>query len=462
MNTIILQKYGINIYDINYKNKNRPLLKGISIDNNDANFYDDGIKLYKEKSFFILEVSISDVSEYIAKDSKLDLLARKQFFQYENNPLYPYDLKNTCLSLVKSCERNTLTLTLKLNKNLNVINRDIAKTRFVNKCNYSYNQYEKLLYTNQRKVDFYTKRLSSFAEGLYHKNNQTFKRLLSSEIVKEIMILANLQIAIYCSEKNIPIIYENKETKNKYTTQVTNYATFTSPMRKYVDYITHLQIKSFLDRDKSKDNYGFTNVKYKYSKDELDEILEKINIVNKKKFINHYLRKEIHEIVFNKKRLNEKIINDILNQIHNNQADPYIVFYVIFSLEFNKEIRNKLFVKIKNDRNNIINYLFSFIKYISKIEINLINKNFGDPVNQRKYLKVKKSERKNSSVIIKIDGNEYNFTEKRKSNETISSKAMQRMLTKLYKIINENNINIFYWYYKLKLSFYTRLLLLYF
>jgi hypothetical protein len=44
----------------------------------------------------------------------------------------------------------------------------------------------------------------------------------------------------------------------------------------------------------------------------------------------------------------------------------------------------------------------------------------------------------------------------------VSSKAMERMFTKLYKIINENNINIFHWYKKLKSSFILDFLLLYF
>jgi len=445
MNDIILQKYGINILDINYKNKNRPLLKGISIDNNNTNFYDDGIKLYKENSIFILEISISDISEFITKNSKLDLLARKQLFQYKNSPLYPYDLKNNCLSLTKSYERNTLTLTLKFNKNLDVISRDITKTRFLCKFNYSYKDYDKLLDTNQRKMDFNTQRLSVFTERLYRKNNKTFKKLLSNEIVKEIMILANSQIAIYCSENNIPIIYENKETKNKYTTQVTNYTTFTSPMRKYVDYITHSQIKSFLNRDKSKDDYGFTNVEYIYSKNELDTILTEMNNANNKKNISHNLKINIHETIFQKKELNQHIYYEILDQIKNNQNDIYILFFVIFSLKFDKKIRDELFIKIKKKiNNNLNNSLFSFIKYSSRIEISLTNKLFENLVYKRKSVTVKKSDIKNTSIIIKLDGNQYIFTEKKKSNEKISSKAILRMFNKLYKVVNENNINIFY------------------
>jgi exoribonuclease II len=444
---IILQKYGINIYSIDSKNKNRPILEGISIDNNDAYFHDDGIKLYKQKAFFVLEISISDVSEFVTKDSKLDILAKEQLFQTDQSSLYPVDLKKACLSLSKSYKKHTLTLTLKLDNDLNVISRDISKTRFVNKNNYSYNQYDRLLDTNQRKLDFHTKRLSSFAEKLFYKKNLTHKRLLSDEIVKEIMILANSQIAIYCSERNIPIIYENKEaeTKNKYTTQVTNYATFTSPMRKYVDFVTHSQIKSFLDRDKSKDNDDFTNVEYIYSQDELNQILKRLNEINNRRFINHHLRKNIQEVVFNKKELTEEVVCNILVQIRNNQADPYIMFYVVFSLHFDKTIRDELFNKIKKNKEiDLTKALFSFIKYISKIEISLMNKHVGQLSNQGRFLKVKKSEKRNSSVIIKIDEKEHIFTEKKKPNEMVSSKAMERMFTKLYKIINENNINIFH------------------
>lgn len=436
----ILQGYGINTTDIYQKNAHRPILYGISIDDNNALFYDDGIKLMKKGEFYILQISITDITECIPFESNLDIKARDILIDKDKTLLFPIIVKRECLSLRQNQVNLTLTLEVKVNSNLTILSRKIYESAFINKKAYSYKTFDEALLVKKTLRNPHVERLSKFAEKIFFKKTQTHEKLNADSIVKHIMIFANTQVTIFCKENNIPVIYENKDPlyDSKYTTNETAYTTFTSSMRKYNDIIVHSQIKQYL---KNKKLTVQKDVDYKYSSNLLTDFVVKLNIFNCKQDNNSSIKEAVANFVYKKEKLEQRIIKTLNIEIENNRVEPFAIFYIIFSLHCDKELRDHL-VKVlnKNIVNNWTIALFTFIKNHTILSISM---GYKGKNNVSRYYKEKKSLLRNSIVILKVNDKTFDFIQKKKRNETLSSKAMERLLTKLYKYIHVNEINIF-------------------
>jgi hypothetical protein len=444
----ILQQYGINTDNIYQKNAHRPVLNGISIDNDNASYFDDGIKVFREKGIYILQVSITDVTECIPYSSNLDIKAREILIEKNSIFLFPLKVKNQCLSLKQDQVNLTLTLEVKFDSNLTILNRRIYESAFINKKNYKYSAFDKILMFKKALKDPHIERIRILAEKIFFDKFKAYKLLNADDIVKQIMIFANTQVTIYCKDRNIPIIYENYDSLcyNKYTIEQTEYSTFSSSMRKYNDIIVHRHIKDYLNSNEYIGTGLLKKVNYTYSIYLLKTIVDNLNIVNCKRNNNHLIKESVIESVYQNRQLEQKIIDDLHIEIKNDSVEPFIVFYIIFSLHSDFQLREYLLKVIrKNLVNSWIKGLFSFIKYRTTLDITMGNhtKDLND-----KCRESKKSVRKNSIVILEINNETFTFTQKKKRNENLSSKAMERLCTKLYKYIHDNEINIFSELYK--------------
>ena len=437
----ILQKYGIDTQSIISSNLHRPVLRGISIDNDNAFFLDDGINLTKRKNIYILQVSVTDVSECIEKDSILEKSASLTLCESDQAMLLPAQIKQHCLSLNLEKVNLSLTIELHIDNNLNVIKRTIYESVFINKCKYSYNEVDTILQSKTAIKDIRILRLSKLAEKLHCKRCVSYKTLDASDILKEIIILANSQIADFCSSNNIPIVYENKNPKcfNKYTVDKTTYTTFTSPMRKYLDLVVQSQLKSYLNAKNN--NYS---PKYLYSNYYLSELSDKLNKYNCSRNYNYAIKSEVHNALKQKETINNETVDKILHELEKNRVEPFIIFYIIFSPYTDNIIKEIFFNIIKK---NLINEwpqaFFTFLNVRTNIYIYTESPNTHKRYIDSKFKKEKQSDKKNSVITIKINNESFIFYGKKRSSETLSTKAMQNILNRVYKYINNHNINIF-------------------
>jgi len=431
-NYAVLQNYGIDTNNIYKKNTNRPVIYGITIDNNVGSFLDDGITLSKKNGKYILQISITDVSECIPLNSKLDLVARKKQIDNDKNFLFPIKVKKECLSLNQSQVNLAFTFEIILNSNLDTINIRFFKSAFVNQKSYTHNSFDQEIEKGKKTENSMAIKIKSFTEKLYYKVNGEMRILNADKLVECLMVYTNKQVATYCNKNDIPVIYHNKSSscENKYTLDKTGYTTFTSPMRKYTDIITHIQIKNYLE---NKRDYSFNNTK-------LQKIVNQLNELNCLQNNNNFSRKLVQNIISNEEIIDFSIYQKLIPILEKEIVDPFVIFYIIYYINTDEKIKNLLLSYFSKQINKIWGRaLFAFIKYNTnlKIELHINCKRNG------KRFKDKKSVNRNSTIYLNIDGKVFEFTKKRKRNEQLSSKAMEMLFSKLYKYIHDNKINIF-------------------
>ena len=429
----VLQNYNIDTKNIYQKNTNRPVIYGISIDNNTALYFDDGISLVRKNGNYILQISITDITECIPFRSSLDIYARKKLFDDKNNFIFPLKVKDNCLSLKKDRVTLAFTVEIMLNSKLEVLNIRFFESAFVNKQNYSYRAFDKELEKKAHSQDQQAIKLSLFAEKLYKKENDEDKKLNANQILECIMTFTNKQVASFCAKNNIPVIYHNKMPRcdNKYTLEKTGYTTFTSSMRKYTDIITHRQIKKYL---------GLKFDCYCYNQKSLQNIVNELNALNCIENNNNYGRLLIENLIRTNSSINKEIIEKLIPTLEREKVDPFVVFYIIYYLNSDKTVKDILIKYFRPKINKSWGRaLFAFIKYSTNLRIEL---DIGVKRNSKRY-KDKKSDNRNSTIYLEIGNEIFEFTQKRKKNEQLSSKAMEMLFTKLYKYIHDNKINIF-------------------
>lgn len=432
---IILQRYGINLDQIISNNKNRPIIHGITIDSDSTYYKDDGINIYKEGDNFILQISIIDVPEYIEYGSILDKKASIILEEGKEQSLFPTIIKRNCLSLMYRKKRLTYTLEIKLNSQAFIESRKIYPSQFINIYEYNLSKVDRILSSNKYNKNI--SMLSNIATKLYKNKNGCTKVLEAQEILHEIMRLANEQIALFCIERNIPIIQKRKgrNISKKYSidSQI-KYASFTSPMRKYIDLVTMRQIKSY--------KYGFINkvenTIYNYEETELQTICNNIN----QKYVPEYLLKNnIIDIILGKKSNTLSINDNIIYKIHTGNVEAHILFYVIFSLDFN-DIKKDVYYALRYEKivDNWEEKLFLFIKANLGLKIRIKN------IHDRTYKK-----KRNTKIYSKyltyidlfLDEKILSCKGEKKEGETFSYKIVRQLFKKFYDHIHKNKIDVF-------------------
>lgn len=324
---VALTKYKIAIH--NEKSYTTPKTKlprldlpFIAIDGSNTKDVDDAIYFNKTgTNTAVLYVAIADVSEYVKKDSVLDMAALKQgstaYMPHNVFHMLPRELSEEHCSLNDSVARNALICKINLIdkdgiwQSLPSIDSEWLNAEIVCK-RHSYDYVDENLHMFEDLLDF-SKRNSFKQSSVFRSNEYKFKlengkikelSLYNSDtpshkIVESAMLQANKEAAVYLSDfgffrsqlkPSLPAEFcefspqEQEKTLKKtlksafygeneghYSLNTTHYTHFTSPIRRYCDIVVHRLIKAKMQ-----------NLPAPYTRDELDVIAAQINLTGKR------------------------------------------------------------------------------------------------------------------------------------------------------------------------------------
>lgn len=371
----------------------------ISIDPQGCLDIDDCLSYNKEKQ--LIGIHIADPSFWI---DKLNLNIEDNYFSiyapHRTLNMIPSILSNHLCSLREDKDRLSLTLWIQLKDN-KIQSYQYEKCIIKNKKAYSYEEAEDLIGNNKLLTDLYE--LSKIIGTQY---NYDINKWNTHKLIEVFMVMANNLTGKYMKEnnkialfrthdssniildKNIPnteirdflkifqsnaAIYKTSNKSNQYFhygLKLNEYVTFTSPIRRYTDLITHKIIKEELNED-------------------INELCIKIN--NKEKMSKKLYRE------FNKlnmvNNMNKHIFEAYIINFENNDINIYIPEYKVYDnirLDFENskvshliELNNNINTfQIKSDTTKLTFSKYEKIKievfYINRrINYKIINKNIN-------------------------------------------------------------------------------------
>jgi hypothetical protein len=382
----------------------------ISIDPDGCIDIDDAIsyKLIDDK--IEIGIHIADPSSYIDLKSELgkELINRcESIYLNKTNHMIPESLGIEYISLKKNkvCRAYSLIINFNTN-NINNISECIQnkqyeykfiKTNIIISENLSYDNFEKQL------NNIYYKNLYDIGIQIFNGLNISVDKFDydSHKMIEGYMLLCNHFASNHTSIKRINTIKKNnnqlnnsnnnKQLYNHYQNCLQNTATysfedkihegiglkythFTSPMRRYIDFLNHIIIYNNFNNQNNDDIYDVININqinqinkihsyYKkiYNLRNIDNLLGNNQFITKDGIIvfieNNNLRILIDKILINIRIFDNKLIeNKIIEILEQNET------YIIFRYR-NKEIKFELFqdINIKIYRNKLEINQFKFI-----------------------------------------------------------------------------------------------------
>ena len=216
----------------------------VTIDGKSAKDFDDALYAEETTSGFKLFVSIADVSEYVRKNSPLDIEALNRgtsiYFRNKVIPMLPKLLSNERCSLNPNEKKYTISCVIDLTKDAEIKDYDFCESIITSKARLTYeslgplfskpkNKLEKKIETSLKNLekiylalkDKRQKRNSiefnlSETRPISDKSNRIlkFSKLNRNEyhgVVEECMILANICAANFLIKRKIPTIFRFHE-----------------------------------------------------------------------------------------------------------------------------------------------------------------------------------------------------------------------------------------------------------
>lgn len=279
-------------------------LHAISIDSELTHDIDDALSYSMQDGLIELGIHIADPSSVILADSLLDREARDRatsiYFPEGKIPMLPPILSEKALSLVAGEVRPAMSLLVTLTPEGEVVDFQISPSLIRVKERLTYEAAEARIGSDPILTQCFelAKRLREvrFANGAIslpipqvelfvdRKKRITLRRIdreaPSQILVSELMILANSLVGQFCAQRQIPIVYRGQAAPREtfpialtydpvrhYRQQramsparislepmrhsslgVEVYTTFTSPLRRYVDLLSHRQLHAYLQR----------------------------------------------------------------------------------------------------------------------------------------------------------------------------------------------------------------------
>lgn len=286
-----------------------------------------------------------------------DNLTTSIYAPHKISHMFPEVLGIDVLSLLPGKKRLVLTLRLIIQNDL-IISSSITKNIIINKCGYSYEDFEKKHFFNPDSKYYNIVKIVENLKyrNLYEKFNQDFD---SHKFIEKLMIIYNCEACNFMldngfnpllriHEKNLEkeniknidnelanflqIItnraaeYTISDNKNfHYALDLTNYCHFTSPIRRYADIYNHYLVHKILDKKSIKFNLGIN--------------VEKINDTNKraKKAERAFSNIKLAEIINNQNKNN--FVGYIYN--FNNISKKISVYLPSYKLSLDKKIIEK-------------------------------------------------------------------------------------------------------------------------
>ncbi len=381
----------------------RVFLEWITIDHAESMDLDDWIWAEKTKFWYSIFISIADPTEFIPVLSPIDLDAMNKWtsiYLWEEKTIFmlPRELACDIVSLNDQTTRLSQTAQIDYDNEMNVLNADFYESKFKNIKRFDYEEfvnqyfYEDSPFHSQLRLQdeiaqkLRAKRLDKWiidfddAERWMWKIHKNWKNI-ASRLIEEFMVATNVQTAVF-EEKNYPgawvfrnhmvwlkwkeiipkqlerAFYSNKMMYHFWLKEE-NYTHFTSPMRRYLDFILHRQLKAHLRWEE-----------IPYSWEDLRKIVNRY--LNQQLNRVYFLEKSFHYEEWLKKRYSrakekceetEESINEIKLHIKN---------WVKKWLKLPEEIRNEIIETIENSENKW-NWMWIIWAYLLSEEKEIIN-----------------------------------------------------------------------------------------
>ena len=267
----------------------------ITIDGDDSRDFDDAVEVeILDNGNYRLGVHIADVSEYVERGSALDEEAFKRstsvYFPDRVLPMLPRELSNGICSLNEGVVRLTLSCIMEIDKNGEVVDRQIVKSAIKSKRRMTYNQVEGIIggdeklskefadvkpmlmlmadlqtiLTNKRdergRVDLDVKEAHiTYHDGKIDVGQREAKR--AYKIIEEFMVLANECVAEFAYYQELPILYRTHEKPSveKATTFIEFLKVLGVNVRWRADNVHPSDFSSVLEKIKDKPFYSIVN-----------------------------------------------------------------------------------------------------------------------------------------------------------------------------------------------------------
>ncbi len=299
---VLLSRFGVNFsfpykYDINgviVKDKGIPNLRqgAITIDKNNTLKMDDAIFFKKNKdNTYTLYVHVSFVPALIDYDSIINKEARRRYksiYVFDKVvPILSNDLVLNKCSLLKNSYRNTVTFSVKVDKNMNIIDNTFKVSRTNTKVvnNYDYSTCDMLIKNDGfDDTSVMLKNLTVFAlnnldnngidvdralrDNDYY-NSLTSDRDISRDMVFVIMRYMNYNISKYFRDRGYPYLYKYSLFKEDEYVNFNEVVNNNKSLIRYDDLVSDLRDSFFDIRLSSKPKNFFELDCYSSSTDPL-------------------------------------------------------------------------------------------------------------------------------------------------------------------------------------------------
>lgn len=216
----------------------------ITIDGEDARDFDDAVSVKKDGEFYLLQVHIADVANYVKVGGVIDKEAYKRgtsvYFSEKVIPMLPEKLCDDVCSLKQGEERPTLSCVMKVDMTGKVISSKLVEGVIKSSARMTYTEVQKILDGDILLAEKYSKItpmifiMQELANVLIEKRNKRGsidldvketeirvtdgkiiinerKRNQSNRIIEEFMILANETVAETMFAKKLPCVYRVHE-----------------------------------------------------------------------------------------------------------------------------------------------------------------------------------------------------------------------------------------------------------
>jgi ribonuclease R len=347
----------------------RPKVQGFTIDGPDSRDLDDAIWIEPTQTGAILSVHIADVSELVTPGSMLDKVAiartQTQYFGQGNDPMLPRILSENRLSLLEYQDRPTLTVKVELDAEANTKRVEIFESWLASTKKFSYAEadaalddpnspFQDMLHLMHQWANKLNKKRASTGAiggiatptGEWLDENGAF--LTTNEgkynchvLIQEFMILANIAVAQWLAERDVPALYRNHTARaiapdrdgmyqvfltlgsesairqrlkswlnraeygptlvGHFALNLPAYCHFTSPIRRLADLINHRIVKALL--------HGKENP---YSKADLEQLGKHIhNVTLENEESTNQFFKEKHKVIYQTQIQNPEALEEL-------------------------------------------------------------------------------------------------------------------------------------------------------
>lgn len=222
--------------------QDRAHVTGLTIDAQHSRDLDDAIWVEATDTGFKVDVSISDVAEYVKLGSAIDLEAagrvETQYLRTTNFPMIPARLSEDLLSLLPGDLKCCLTVRIWLRPDGEVAESEIFESVLQSAGRLSHDKVNDAILTPSSKFHDQLALQQRLAEALYEWRRESgacafydlrtltyadedgIPRALDADffhaqmIVQEFMILANTEVAKWLAHRDIPIIFRNHAARS--------------------------------------------------------------------------------------------------------------------------------------------------------------------------------------------------------------------------------------------------------